>query len=464
MRIVDERTIHRFLELLHRRNIECHAISMYQNGNIILEKAWDPFDVKELHPLFSVTKSFTSMAIGLLEEEGKLSVDDTWISYFPEYKEAVADPAMFRVTIHHLLTMSLGQDTEIEVIEGDDWIKIVLGKELVHEPGSVFLYNSYCSHLLSALVTKLTGISMKEYLHTRLFEPLEITHYQWEEDYFGRTLGGYGLHLSIHDLVKFGICCLNQGIYHKKQILPQHWLEKATMCQIETAQGYPTNRSENRQGYGYHFWMSTRGAYRCSGLHGQLCIIQPENNLVIAMQSATTGSQPILDCLFEAMDDKIAGTIPEFSLPLRKGETQSKALAPWCNKVLLADKNYMGITSIRIEEINQHQLMFEFEKDAQTYRIQAGFQQWLKQKDEFLYFNSFMTQDGIKKLYDEKSNAAFANYAWKNKTTLQMDIREWDRSCGTTFILEVDKHHLVLRYSVNALYTILTEAKCIFTQ
>lgn len=463
MKMIDERTIQRFIELLQQRNIECHAMSIYQNGSIVLQKAWHPFEIDELHPLFSVTKSFTSMAIGFLEEEGKVCVNDTWISYFPEYQEIVADQKFLKVTLHHLLTMSLGQDTEVEITKGDDWIKIVLGKELIHEPGSVYLYNSYCSHLLSALVSKVTGISMKDYLHTRLFEPLGITNYQWEEDLYGRTLGGYGLHLNIKDLTKFGVCCLHRGVYQNKQVLPERWIDKATIYQMETAPGYSRERSENRQGYGYQFWMCTRGAYRCSGLHGQLCFIQPENDLVIAMQSATTGSQPILECLFEAIDDMEESSPVAFSISLCKGEAHSEVLKPWLNQTLPANDNYFGIQSIFIQEEKSNQLIFEIMKDSQTYRIKAGYQQWLKQKDEFLYFNPFMTQIGIKKIYSEQSNAAFANYAWKTKTTLQVDIREWDRACATSFIFEFDQNHLVLRYSVKALYTMITDTKCVFS-
>lgn len=461
MRIINTEVINHFFALLQQRHIECHAINIYQNGKILLEKAFKPFDPYQLHPLYSVTKSFTSMAIGFLEEEGKLILDDSWISYFPEYVSYLADEKFQEVTIRHLLTMSLGQDSEIEIVGDDDWVKVVLGKEIVYEPGTVFLYNSYCSHLLSALVTKLTGLSMKDYLRSRLFEPLNIYHFLWEEDLYGRTLGGYGLHLSVHDLMKFGICCLHHGVYEDKQILPASWLSKATSFQMPTANSYPIERSENRQGYGYHFWMCTHGGYRCSGLHGQLCFIQPENDLVIAMQNATTGSQAVLDCLFEAMENVQVHPAPKYELALLKGEAKSTVLAPWLNDVYLAAANYFGIQSIQMLE-KDGLLKIRLERNHHLYEITAAYQTWHKQKDQFHGFNTFMTQEGIKDCKDKVSDASFANYAWKTKTTLVVDIREWDHSCGTRLSFEFDQYHLVMRYHVNGLYTMITDTKCIF--
>ena len=463
MQIVNSEVINHFFALLKERNIECHAISIYQKGAILLEKAFAPFDVNQLHPLYSVTKSFTSMAIGFLEQEGKLSLDDTWIRYFPEYDALLADQKFKEVTLWHLLTMSLGQDSEVEIVGDDDWVKVVLGKEIVFEPGTVFLYNSYCSHLLSALVMKLTGVSMEDYLKSRLFEPLNIHHYLWEKDLYGRTLGGYGLHLSIHDLMKFGVCCLQHGVYEGKQVMPVSWLDKATTFQISNAASYPKERSENRQGYGLHFWMCTHGGYRCSGLHGQLCFIQPENDLVIAMQNATTGSQAILNCLFEAMEDAQICSEPEFSIPLLKGGRESHVIDPWMNQIWKAVPNYFGIETICLR-LNQDLLTLDIIRNHRQYQIIAGYQIWHRQEDHFKDFQTFMTQEGICEAYDQKSNVAFANYAWKTKTTLKIEIRELDHSCGTLLRFEFDQGHLVMRYHVNGLYTMITETKCIFSK
>lgn len=461
MQIVHQEILNRFLWLLKTKNVESHAISVYQGGERILEKAFSPFVLEALHPLYSVSKSFTSMAIGFLEEEGKLSIEDIWLDYFPEYHELVVDNTFFRVKIRHLLTMSLGQDSEIEITKEDDWVTTVLGKTIVYEPGSMFLYNSYCSHMLSALVSKLTGLPMAEYLKPRLFDPLGITHYYWERDLKGRTLGGYGLHLTIHDLTTFGICCLHQGIYDGKQILPAEWLMKATNFQMANANEYPVNRSENRQGYGLHFWMCTHKGFRCSGLHGQLCFMQPENDLVIAMQNATTGSQVLLDCWFEALGQKKLLESPGFEIDMLNGRKESLCLVPNLNKKLQAYENYFQINSLKITEADSI-LSLEIVRADVAYKISAGFQFWNKQPDTFHDFNSFMTQEGIMKEYDEKSHVAFANYAWKTKTTLVVEIREWDHSCGTTLTFEFDNSHVVMRYAVNGLYTMITETKCLF--
>ena len=132
------------------------------------------------------------------------------------------------------------------------------------------------------------------------------------------------MHLATQDLAKYGLCLLHHGVYNGEQVIPESWVVAATAKQVENASEYPVARSENRQGYGYQFWMCTHDAFRCSGLHGQLCFVQPKNQLVIAMSNATTGSQAVLNCLFEAMDyPKTVEPFTEFSIPMAGGKASS---------------------------------------------------------------------------------------------------------------------------------------------
>lgn len=458
-----EETIHHFLDILKRRHIECHALSICQNDQILIEKAYHPYELDKLHPVYSVTKSFTSMAIGFLEAEQKVDIEKPWISYFPEYQSKVEDPAFLQVTVRHLLTMALGQDCEVEVTDGDHWIQTILGKKLAYAPGSVFLYNSHCSHMLSALVTELTGEKMSEYLKPRLFDPLQIVDYYWQEDQQGLSIGGYGLHLRIHDLMKFGKCCLDHGVYEGTQVLSKCWLKKATSYQMKNVNVYPPERSENRQGYGLHFWMCTRGGYRMSGLHAQLCFIQPENNLVIAMFNNASGSQAILDCLFEAMEDQPdTAPAPVFEIPPLSGTSKETALTPWLNETVPAYSNDFKLDWIRFE-VEDDAIQIQISRKQQMYQVTAGYGIWLAQDNRFHTFNTFMSYDCLcKEQPDTVDNTLFASYAWTTPTTLKAVIREHDHSAVTTLTFAFDQGHIVLYYQIAGLYTNVTETKCIF--
>lgn len=460
---ITQATIHHFLELLKEKNVECHALSISQNHQILLERAFAPYTVESLHPVYSVTKSFTSMAIGFLEEEGKINIDDNWISYFPEYDSYVADPMFRQVTIKNLLTMTLGQDCEVELTDEDDWVLSVVEKKLSFEPGSIYLYNSHCSHLLSALVTKITGEKMVDYLKTRLFDPLEFQNYYWQEDVNGRTIGGYGLHICIHDLMKFGQCCLDQGVYKGKQVLPKQWLEKATSYQMKNANVYPIARSENRQGYGLHFWMCTHGGYRCSGLHAQICFMQPENNLVVAMFNNTSGSQIILDCLFKAIEDQVeTAAASNFQILPVKGHQKENVIESWYNQKVAAYMNDFQLDWITFYKVNDL-MKIDISRNHQVYSVEAGFEHWHAQENKFHRFNTFTIHGHVQNEQPEfVDNTLFASYAWETPTTLVVAIRELDHSAATTLRFAFDNTHIVLYYHVTGLYTTLVETKCVF--
>ncbi len=458
-----EETICHFLDILKRRHIECHALSICQNDQLLIEEAFHPYELEKLHPVYSVTKSFTSMAIGFLEAEQRIDIEKPWISYFPEYRNDVEDPAFLQVTIRHLLTMSLGQDCEVEVMRGDHWIQTILGKKLAYAPGSVFFYNSHCSHMLSALVTKLTGEKMSEYLRPRLFAPLQIVDYYWQEDQQGLSIGGYGLHLRIHDLMKFGKCCLDHGTYKGLQVLSESWLKQATSYQMKNVNVYPAQRSENRQGYGLHFWMCTRGGYRMSGLHAQLCFIQPENNLVVAMFNNSTGSQEILDCLFEAMEDQPeTAPIPVFKILPLSGTSKETVLDPWLHELIPAGVNDFKLDWIRFES-EDDKIQIHISRNQQTYCVLAGYNSWLAQDNQFHNFNTFMSYDSLcNEQPSTVDNTLFASYAWITPTTLKVVIREHDHSAVTTLTFAFDRYYVVLYYHIDGLYTNLTETKCVF--
>jgi CubicO group peptidase (beta-lactamase class C family) len=462
MEIFTQERIDQFLTLLKTNSVEIHAITIYQDGKLLLDQAYAPFEKTALHPLYSVSKSFLSIAVGYLVEEKKVCVDAPWLRYCPEYADKAVDPEFQKVTVRNLLTMSLGQDAEAAAHGDDDWAQCVVGKRFSYTPGTKFFYNSMCSHLLSIMVQKVSGQKVSDLLAKRLFAPLGITDYYWEQDRCGHNTGGFGLHLRTSDLAKFGLCCLNHGVYNGRQVIPAEWLSAATSKQMENASEYPESRTENRQGYGYQFWMCTHDAYRCSGLHGQMCFVQPKNRLVIAMSSATSGSQAILNCLFSAMDKpKAVPPFTDFAIPVLKGTSSGKDTA--LDGRYKAMENPAGITALEWKQKDAAHLEVGLVRGGRTYRFTAGCGEWTRQKNEFEGFSQFIMADAIQTM--RPANAAptlFGNYAWSTNTTLQVQLRALDCASGFSLTFAVDQKYLTLHYEVKALYSSFTSFDATF--
>lgn len=290
-----------FLDAVEKEKIELHSMMLVKNGKVIAEGAWFPYHTKTKHFMFSLTKSITSTAVGFALSEGLLSLDDKVISFFPEYSKLDMDKKMGSMTIRHLLTMTSGY---IENISGStvwgqmpgSWIKEFLELPLTYKPGTQFVYNSGSSHMLSAIVSKVTKQSLHHYLQPRLFDPLHIKGFNWDTDPEGNNTGGWGIRLSTEDIAKFGQFYLQKGMWEGQQLLPKEWIEEATSFQVSTAH---LDEIDGQQGYGYQFWMSRNGAYRASGAFGQMCIVLPQQNTVMAITAGTNRGQEVLNLLWE---------------------------------------------------------------------------------------------------------------------------------------------------------------------
>ena len=446
-----DRTLNTFLHNLEKAGVETHAICVWHEGKEVLNRAFFPYDLHTVHPVWSVTKSFTSLAMGFLQQEDPVDLNSTWISFFPEYENEASD-TFRRVTLRNLLTMNLGQDAEAIIHSGDDWIRQNLRKQIVYEPGTKFFYNSNCTYLIGRLIEKRTGMHLVDYLKPRLFEPLGITDYYWDRDEESHCLGGYGLHLKTEDLAKVGECILEHGKWNGKQVIPEEWLKEATRMQVQNETEYPLERSENRQGYGYCFWGCTRNAFRMSGLHGQLCYIRPDMNLVIAMSNATTGSQILLNCLNAAFDhpQDVPERDNEIALP------QGKKDSPCLQDILgthPAGKNPAGIRSITISR-NENALAFAIDREGKAFTFSAVYGKWLEQENLFhgysegIWSDIMVSGDAEKRIWP-----AYAGYAFELPDVLHVEARERNEAAKHHFIFHIDKDYMSLDYTAEALLT-----------
>ena len=265
-----------------------NSFMLVRHGHVVAEGWWAPYDAGSPHSLYSLSKSFTSTAVGLAIAEGKLSVDDEVLKFFPEDAPAEPSSNLKAMRVSDLLRMSTGHQTEPPRTPQQPWTKSFLAHPVPFKPGTHFLYNTSATYMLSAIVQKVTGATVLDYLKPRLFEPLGIDHPTWEASPQGISAGGFGLSVRTEDIARFGQLYLQKGEWHGKPLVPAAWVEAATARQTSNGS---SPKSDWDQGYGYQFWRSRHGAYRGDGAFGQFCIVLPEQDAVIAITSGVKDMQ-----------------------------------------------------------------------------------------------------------------------------------------------------------------------------
>jgi CubicO group peptidase (beta-lactamase class C family) len=285
-----------FVEAADRSIDAMHSVMLLRHGHVVAEGWWSPYDSSTPHSLYSLSKSFTSTAVGLAVAEGKLSVDDEVLKFFPDDAPAAPSGNLKSMRVSDLLRMSTGHQAEPTLRTEQNWAKAFLAQPVPHKPGAHFLYNTSATYMLSAIVQKATGMTVLDFLRPRLFEPLGIENPTWGTSPQGVTLGGYGLSIRTEDIARFGQLYLQKGQWHGNQLVPEAWVEAATTRQ--TANG-SNPKSDWDQGYGYQFWRCRHGAFRGDGAFGQFCIVIPAQDAVVAITSGSKEMQSVLNLVWE---------------------------------------------------------------------------------------------------------------------------------------------------------------------
>ena len=231
-----------------------HSFMVVRHGYVIADAWWKPEAPNKPHVLWSLSKSFNSTAVGLAIAEGKLSLDDHILKFFPADAPPNPSDNLKAVTVRDLLTMSSGQATEPKATNGEPTVKQFLGHPFVYKPGTHFLYNTMGAYTLSAIVSKVTGQTPLEFLKPRLFEPLGIVNPRWDSSREGYSFGGYGLYLCTEDIAKFGQLYLQKGKWNGRQLVPEDWVKEATSKQVRNdGEGHSNIGIDWRQGYGFQY-------------------------------------------------------------------------------------------------------------------------------------------------------------------------------------------------------------------
>lgn len=276
---------------------DLHSIMVVQHGNVIYQRWLSEGEQNKPHILNSVSKTFTSAAVGLAIAEGKIKLTDKLVSFFPDKLPAEQSDNLKAITIRDLLTMNCGHDTDptriVRNTDGEEWVTAFLAYPVEHQPGTFYCYNSLGTYMLSAIVQQVTGEKVVDYLYPRLFEPLNIDKPEWQESPQGINTGGWGLYLKTEDLAKMGQLILQGGKWNGKQVLPADYVAEMQKAQVPcvpagvkpqdaAAMGLTKENSDWLQGYGYQMWRCRHNAFRADGANGQYIIVIPEKDAVIA--------------------------------------------------------------------------------------------------------------------------------------------------------------------------------------
>ena len=318
---VDVRGIDRFVAALAPMpGVELHSLMVLRHGQVVAERWWRPYAPDRPHQLYSLSKAFTATALGLAVGEGLVDLDATVLSYFPEWDERVTDPRSRSIRVRHVAAMASGHaeetiDRAIEAGHGDMTLGLLL---LPPEfpPGTHFAYNQPCTNALAAVIERVSGEPLTEFLRPRLFEPLGIEAYGWWPDVIGRTAGFIGLHVTTESIAKLGQLYLDGGSWQGKQLLPAGWAELAGGVRVATGGEVP----DWSLGYGFQFWQSRHG-YRGDGAFGQMMVILPEAGAVVAITSQSADMQGLLDQIWEHLVPALtAGSGPAGRWPAESPE------------------------------------------------------------------------------------------------------------------------------------------------
>jgi CubicO group peptidase (beta-lactamase class C family) len=294
---ISSRAIQAFVQAADSGIDGMNSFMLVRHGHVVAEGWWAPYDARTPHVLYSLSKSFTSTAVGMAIADGKLSLDDEVLKFFPDEAPAQPSANLRAMRVRDLLRMATGHQVEPSLREADNWARAFLAQEVPFKPGTHFLYNSPATYMLSAIVQKVTGQTVLDYLQPRLFEPLGIERPTWVQSPEGINAGAYGLSVRTEDIAKFGQLYLQKGQWNGKQLIPAAWVEEATARQTSNGS---SPRSDWDQGYGYQFWQSRHG-YRGDGAFGQYMLILPKYDAVVAITSGVKDMQSVMNLVWDKL-------------------------------------------------------------------------------------------------------------------------------------------------------------------
>lgn len=391
-----------FIDLVQEKQIMLHSFVLLRHGKVAAEGTYAPYESSRLHPIFSVSKSFTSAAVGIAIAEGRFGLHDRVVDLLPAKATGEIHPYIAAMTVEHLLKMTTAhrKSTPTDI---DDWVHGFLHTEPTHPPGTMYAYDTTGTHTLCAIIQETTGMTVHEYLRPRLFDAIGMGQVEWDSCPLGINKGGSGLKTTTDDLARFGQLYLNDGVWDGVRLLPEGWVEQSTRRQVDNSSAKVM--LDGKPGYGYQFWRVRKNAYCAFGMAGQFVVVIPDKDAVFVTTANTQfvrdGQQMIMDCLWEALypamldeeaavdeaeQDQLAGRLSSLKLALPVGSPAAAIAEHVSGRCYQLTGNPFGFAACRFRFAGeQSALTFTRAKDSSQAAVPFGMEQWVtSERDQLL--------------------------------------------------------------------------------
>ncbi len=422
-----EEAILNFLDEVDGLNL--HGVLLTLKGKVLAEGYWSPWKAEIPHRMYSVSKSVVSLAIGMLADAGEISLDDHITTYFPEWIDCDTPEMLLRVTIRDMLRMATCYDRAMyRPLDDEDWTKPFFFGKPTHVPGMVFSYDTSASQVMCALVERLCGKPILEWLEEKLFRPLGMDGTKrWLHDRKGTSQGGTGLIMTLRDLSKLANFCMGDG----GGLISSDYLQQATGWQIATDE---RSGREERYGYGYQFWRMRQG-FSMYGLGGQMAMCLPEKQLCLCttadLMMDASGVQPLYDAFFRHLANVDALPSDEILLPLVQKRLNTLKLTAQGDET----SDHPQLPEIRLEHgtLPFDQVIVQngnviFRCDNRQYTLPYGNGTW------------------VSGIFPETNEVCISSGGWtaSNRFLLRCELNG-DSSCGMTLIVVLNNREATVR-------------------
>ena len=433
--------INAFIDDIESRGVMLHGFAVLRGDKIFAEGYFAPIHKDFLHRMYSTSKTYTSMAIGALIGEGKISLDDPVYKFFPDKLPEDLHPYIAEATIRHLLMMATPFDRETYGRFVPDWEYSFFNKPPQVHPGTRFIYDTCGTYMLDCIVERVTGKPFLDYLKDVALREVGFSENAWcIQSPDGHSWGGSGVLATLRDTVRFATLVKNRGVAHGKQLLPADYIDEATKYQISNSTQYSVETLIEGRGYGYKIWMTYENGYAFLGMGCECALVLPEKDLVAVFIGDTQGEvyggvfesfkKYISDNVGEpyAEDKEAQNALTERLAALKVPSLRGDVTSPKANEIDGVEytifNNPMQITSVRFE--------FDGDEGVMHYNTLRG-----EKKMPFGMAKNVFFQFPEKHYYDYQINLpsgrehdAFASAEWLNENTLHIRTYIYDNCLG----------------------------------
>jgi len=433
---IPSEAIAKFIRTIQEQQLCVHSTLIFRRGKLVAEGYAKPWHVDRKHRMYSISKSFTALGIGLLLDEGKISLDDPIVKFYPEYVPGPVHPFIAEATIRDMLTMRDPHDHTLRGLA--DWFST----PPTHPPGTVFMYNTTCTNLLCGIIEKLSGVTLMEYLYPRLLEPIGFTpNCICIKGNWGYSWSGSGIICTPRDLARVAMVCMNGGRWGDKQLISEAYIKEATSRQADNSL---TGRDAERwAGYGYQIWRTRNNGFAFWGMGSQFAICLPDEELMMITTGDTQGIDTAEGTIIRAFWETVYASMEKDALPentkaqtdlkelldnmaltVQPGEASVPVTGAVCGKTYRLFANDSGWSDVRFEfEADGGRMIYTNTRGKKEIPFGFGKQAGFKFPETHFPGDTFDVPGG-------KEYEAWASAGWVDERTLSILCHLTDDYCG----------------------------------